>query len=246
MTTAVAEQVRREVEVRARQSLGISEEAVYEMVAEVLKERHAGGVLVDVGCGEGRLWPYLREHFTRYIGVDAVRYQDFPSDAEFHLVDLDTGTDTLPDACADVATAVETIEHLENPRAFMRELVRIVKPGGWVVVTTPNQLSLLSLLTLLIKHRFNAFQDVHYPAHLTALLEVDLRRIATECGLSDVTMRYSCEGRVVLTPWHYPEFIARLFPRAFSDNVLLVGRKSLRSIDAHVPVVNACSPPKVN
>ena len=35
--------------------------------------------------------------------------------------------------------------------AFVRELVRIVKPGGVVIVTTPNQLSALSLLTLLVR-----------------------------------------------------------------------------------------------
>ena len=84
----------------------------------------------------------------------------------------------LADQFADVVAAVEVVEHLENPRAFCRELARIVKPGGWVVVTTPNQLSLLSLLTLVVKQRFSAFQDVSYPAHITALLETDLRRIA--------------------------------------------------------------------
>jgi 2-polyprenyl-3-methyl-5-hydroxy-6-metoxy-1,4-benzoquinol methylase len=133
----------------------------------------------------------------------------------------------LPDACADAVVAVETIEHLENPRSLMRELARLVKPGGLVVVTTPNQLSLLSLLTLVVKQRFSAFQDVHYPAHLTALLEVDLKRIAAECGLSDVSIAYSLQGRLVLTPWHYPRVLAKLFPRALSDNLLLVGKKAL-------------------
>ena len=227
MTAVPVYRVACEVEERARQSLGTSDAAIYRMVAGVLKERHGGGgVLVDVGCGVGQLRSYVREHFTRYIGVDAVRYQDFPADAEFHLVDLDTGKASLPDACADAVAAVETIEHLENPRAFMRELVRLVKPGGLVVVTTPNQLSLLSLLTLVVKRRFSAFQDVHYPAHLTALLEIDLKRIAAECGLSDVQIRYSLQGRIVLTPWHYPRALARLFPRALSDNLLLVGRKT--------------------
>lgn len=227
MTTAVAHRVAAEVEARARQSLGTSDAAIYRMVAGVLKERRSsGGVLVDVGCGAGLLWSYVSEHFDRYIGIDAVRYQDFPAAAEFHPVDLDTGRASVPDACADVAAAVETVEHLENPRAFMRELVRLVKPGGLVVVTTPNQLSLLSLLTLVVKHRFSAFQDAHYPAHLTALLEVDLKRIAAECGLSDVQIKYSLQGRLVLTPWHYPRFLARLFPRALSDNLLLLGRKS--------------------
>jgi len=103
--------------------------------------------------------------------------------------------------------------------------VRLSKPGGWVIVTTPNLLSLLSLLTLVVRHRFAAFQDVDYPAHRTALLEVDLRRIAAECDLTDVGIMYSHEGRVPLTRWHYPKFLAKLFPRALSDNLLLIGRK---------------------
>ena len=226
MTSAAIHQVGADVETRARASLGVSDEALYRLVARVLTEHRAsGGVLVDVGCGAGQLWSYVREYFAGYVGVDAVRYQDFPSGADFYPVDLDTGKAALPDGCADVVAAVETIEHLENPRAFMRELARLVKPGGWVIVTTPNQLSLLSLLTLVVKHRFSAFQDVHYPAHLTALLEVDLRRIAAECGLADVQINYSLHGRLVLTPWHYPRFLARLFPRALSDNLLLIGKK---------------------
>lgn len=226
MTTATAQQVSLEVESRARQSQGSSDTAIYQMVADTLsKTHHARGVLVDVGCGTGQLWPYVSADFDRYIGVDAVRYAGFENAGEFHLADLDTGKVNLPDECADVVVAVETIEHLENPRAFMRELVRLAKRGGLVTVTTPNQLSLLSLLTLVIKKRFASFQDVHYPAHLTALLEVDLERIAAESGLSNVSFSYSLQGRVVLTPWHYPKFLARLFPRGFSDNLLLVGRK---------------------
>ena len=206
--------------------MGISDAAIYRMVAEILRERDkSGGVLVDVGCGTGQLWSHVRTHFARYIGVDVVRYQDFPEAGEFHLADLGTVGTTLSDECADVVTALETIEHLENPRAFVRELVRLAKPGGLVIITTPNQLSLLSLLTLVVKKRFSSFQDVHYPAHLTALLEVDLERIAAESQLSDASFVYSLEGRIALTPWHYPRFMARLFPRALSDNLLLVGRK---------------------
>ena len=76
------------------------------------------------------------------------------------------------------------------------------------------------------KGQFNAFQDVHYPAHLTALVEMDLRRIASESGLSDVAIIYSHEGRLALTPWHYPMFLARMFPRLLSDNLLLIGKKA--------------------
>ena len=120
---------------------------------------------------------------------------------------------------------MEVIEHLENPRGFCRELARITRPGGWVVITTPNQVSALSLLTLAVKGRFAAFQDSEYPAHRTALLPIDLERIGMECGLRDVTIVYTRWGRVPLTPWHYPAAIASLWPGGLSDNVVMVGRR---------------------
>lgn len=228
MTTAAVEQIEWHVEARARQTLGISDSAIYRMVVEVLKDQNLnGGVLVDFGCGEGQLWPHISQWFSRYIGIDCIRYEGFPNSGEFHQANLDSGQTGLPDNYADVAVAVETIEHVENAWAFMRELVRVVKPGGSVIVTTPNQLSLLSLLTLVLKKRFAYFQDVHYPAHLTALLEIDLRRIATSCELADLRIHFTKRGRIVLTPWHYPPWLSRLFPRALSDNVLLLGRKAL-------------------
>jgi 2-polyprenyl-3-methyl-5-hydroxy-6-metoxy-1,4-benzoquinol methylase len=229
MMSAVREQLGAgTLEARARQSRGTSEAAIYESVALALGRRDARGeVLVDAGCGEGNLWPFVRERFARCVGLDAVRYESLRDEIEFMPADLNASRFPAPDAFADAVVSVETIEHLENPRAFVRELVRMVKPGGWVVVTTPNQLSFLSMLTLVVKGKFSAFQDVHYPAHLTALLETDLRRIAAECGLADVEIEYTHRGRIVVTPWHYPRPLARLAPRLCSDNLLLVGRKPL-------------------
>lgn len=87
-------------------------------------------------------------------------------------------------AVADAVAAVETIEHLENPRRFVRLPVRLLRPGGWLFVTTPNQRSLLSLASLVVKGEFAHFQGVHYPAAL-----------------------------------------ASAFPRALSDNLMLVARR---------------------
>jgi hypothetical protein len=93
------------------------------------------------------------------------------------------------------------------------------------VVTTPNQLSVLSLLTLTLKGRFSAFSDAEYPAHRTALLEIDLRRILQECGLRDVAIAFTCHGRVPLSALHYPRAVARLAPRRLSDNIVAIGRR---------------------
>src|SRR4029453_17874941 len=102
----------------------------------------------------------------RWIGIDVVRYENLSEAVEFRPADLDRDDVPVPDDVADVVAAVEVIEHLENPRRLMREMTRVALRGGWVVITTPNQLSVLSLATLLVKRRFSAFQDVHYPAHL--------------------------------------------------------------------------------
>jgi 2-polyprenyl-3-methyl-5-hydroxy-6-metoxy-1,4-benzoquinol methylase len=213
------------VEARARASLGGSHNRIHATVASLLRARDVRGTLVDAGCGTGDLWRTAREQFSTCIGVDAVRYAGLPGEIEFQPADLDRTPWPLRDAIADATTAVETIEHLENPRAFVRELVRITRPGGWVVVTTPNQLSALSLLTLMTKGQFSAFQAGDYPAHRTALLEIDLRRIAAESGLESIEVAFTRWGRLPLSGWHYPPAIAALAPRRLSDNVALIGRR---------------------
>jgi 2-polyprenyl-3-methyl-5-hydroxy-6-metoxy-1,4-benzoquinol methylase len=207
---------------RAMASLGISSRAIYLMVAGILRRRRprGGGRLRDVGCGTGSLLMFVRDLVDEYSGLDAVRYNEFPEAATFEQVDLDSPRWPVPDASADVTVAVETIEHLENPRAFVRELVRTTAPGGLIVVTTPNQLSLLSKLTLVVKDEFSAFRADCYPAHRTALLKVDLLRIAAENRLGDLQIDFTNQGRIPGTATHWP----RLFRgQAFSDNVAISG-----------------------
>jgi SAM-dependent methyltransferase len=217
---------------RAKLSAGASTEPIYAMVAEAVAETWpARGTLLDVGCGAGRLWKPLEPYFDRYVGADVVRYEGFPATGEFVLVDLDTGRVPLADAAADVVASVETIEHIENPRALVRELARLTKPGGLVVVTTPNQLSFLSKLSLVLLNEFSWFRGRNYPAHITALLEIDLRRMAVESGLATLGVRYSGQGRVPGVPFQYPRVFSKLFRRLLSDNVLLVARKPLAASD---------------
>ncbi len=218
MTTDVIE--------RARKSLGTSSDAIYAMVAR-LAARTGGGRLLDVGCGVGQLWPFVSETFTDYVGADVLRYDGFPEGVELHTIDLDTGGVPLPDGFADVVAGIETIEHLENPRAYVRELVRLCKPGGWVIVTTPNQLSFLSKLSLVLKNEFSHFRGMNYPAHITALVATDLHRMAAECKLTDAVVDYSRCGRMPGVSWKWPGFLSRLLPRACSDNVALIARKPL-------------------
>ena len=212
-----------DVEARARQSMGSSDDAIYRAVAAVVSARNGSGVLADIGCGRAALWTHLRPSFTSCIGVDVVRYDGLDHDVDFRQCDLERAPLPIASDAVNVAIAVETIEHLENPRGFVRELVRITRPGGLVVITTPNQRSLLSLLTLLMTGEFSAFRENSYPAHRTALLEVDLRRIVHECGIRDLQVEHTLRGRIPLSRLHYPAALARAFPRALSDNIIVSG-----------------------
>lgn len=220
-----------DVEERARLSAGESCAAIHDAVLAALSERGVRAQrLLDVGCGTGVLRARVRGICERYIGADAIQHDGFPADAEFVRANLDTGRVALPDGTCEVVACVETIEHVENPRALMRELVRLAAPGGWLVVTTPNQLSVLSKLALLTKNEFVHFQERPglYPAHISALLEVDLVRMCRENGLEDIAVRYSGQGRVPFTAREWPRLLrssAGAQGRAFSDNVLVIARK---------------------
>lgn len=238
----MAEQIASDTKDRAARTGGTSANAIYAMVARALASRAIKGHLaVDLGCGRGALWPAISPFFTRYLGADALRYEGFPmvdesrcdekspskpssSSIQFIETDLNHPPFPIDSQIADAVFAVETIEHLENPRALLREMARIAKPRAWLVVTTPNQLSFLSLGTLLAKRHHVAFQEIHYPAHITALLESDLLHLATELHLTEASIEYSREGRIVLTPLHYPKFLSNLAPRLCSDNVMLIAR----------------------
>ena len=86
--------------------------------------------------------------------------------------------------------------------------------------------SLLSKICLLTRNEFVHFQERPglYPAHLSALLECDLRRIAGELGWTDPSITFSAEGRIPGTSLHWPAWLVEhdgWRGRAFSDNIVL-------------------------
>jgi SAM-dependent methyltransferase len=214
---------------RALLSKGHSSGAILSVVASALREKEGHmETVVDLGCGGGDSARYLDGMYDHYLGCDVVRYDAFPNakSIQFKHVDLNRTPYPVDSASARVVVSVETIEHIENPRALVREMARIVRPGGLIVVTTPNQLSLMSKLYLVARNEFHAFQEAPglYPAHITALVEEDLIRIARESGLVDVEIRYTNRGRIPLTGWYWPRR-AGMRGQWFSDNVVMLARR---------------------
>lgn len=191
---------------RAARTGGTSSDAIYRLIAGTLARMGVGGRMYDIGCGTGALSTYLPDGRFEYLGVDLVRYDRYASGLQFVQLSLDQPDWNLEPASADVVVSVETIEHIENPRHHLRQMARLARPDGMVLVTTPNNLSWLSLMTLLRKGVFNAFQEGQglYPSHITALVETDLRRIFAEAGLVEIEIGFTNSGRIPFTSRHRP------------------------------------------
>jgi len=128
-------------------SLGPIESAVLNRVLS-LKGAGSKTAILDAPCGKGLLAAALRQREFRVFGVDIEPDARNLLDGSFEIADLNC---RLPfeDESFDLVTSVEGIEHLENPHGFLREINRVLKPDGWVILTTPNIVSLRSRVRFL-------------------------------------------------------------------------------------------------
>ena len=208
------------------QSNGTSSELLYLRAIRELSS--VEGPVLDLGCGQGALLRLLRTAGVReLVGCDGFRHADGLQSEGIEFVQADLN-EALPFAAASFSAvcALEVIEHLENPRHFMREISRILKPGGMTIVSTPNNESVTSALSLLGRGHFSAFADACYPAHITPVLRIDLLRILNETGFDRSEVIWTDSGRMPRSDRHWQTISRRLFKgRLFSDNFLAKGIK---------------------
>ena len=127
------------------------------MLELLLREQLAGRRVVDVGAGEGYFSQLVGEQIAQQVGAPVAEILSacdlYPENFRYAGVRCQRidASDALPytDASIDAACAVEVVEHLENQFRFVRELYRILKPGGRAIVSTPNLLNMNSRLRFL-------------------------------------------------------------------------------------------------
>src|SRR5688572_17956307 len=111
----------------------------YGKYADTLKVARPGARVLDVGCGAGQVVGRLTEAGYEAYGVDVSepnieRARRFSDRCQFY----DGKHLPFPDRHFAAAGALNVLEHVEEPEAFLAELVRVVEPGGRVVVSSPN------------------------------------------------------------------------------------------------------------
>jgi 2-polyprenyl-3-methyl-5-hydroxy-6-metoxy-1,4-benzoquinol methylase len=106
------------------------------------------GRFLDVGCGRGEVVRAAQERGWQAEGCDLsadfVRYAREVNGIEAHAATLEQMH--YPDASFDAITLVEVIEHLYEPATTVAELSRVVRPGGLVYLSTPNEESVYQSL----------------------------------------------------------------------------------------------------
>lgn len=149
-----------------------------------------GKDILDFGCGPGYLLQYLSS-----LGINKMTGLDFSKESVDRLNDKFKGNkkfagavcvnslpSSLDDASMDIVIAVEVVEHLSDSqlRKTLNEIHRLLKPGGHIIVTTPNNEDLEASKTICpecgcVFHRWQ---------HIRSWNAVSLRELMEQYGFA--------------------------------------------------------------
>jgi SAM-dependent methyltransferase len=139
-----------------------------------------GGDLLEIGCGYGYLLDEARPFFQRRVGTEFS-----PQGAE---IARETGAEVFiggveqipPDAKFDCIIATQVIEHIYEPLSFVKQLVGRTKPGGHIILATPD---IGGALRKLMRRRWPSFK---VPEHVLYFNYWTLSSLMYRAGLSHV------------------------------------------------------------
>ena len=114
--------------------------------------------ILDVGCGTGALLERVHDRFpeSKLSGCDLEGQLSSFNELDLKLFDFNGGL-KFEDESFDTITCVEVIEHLENPFYTFRELHRILKPRGQLIMSSPNVENIFSRILYLFFGKFVHF-----------------------------------------------------------------------------------------
>ena len=168
-----------------------------DVAAQLLPNGHR---LLDLGCGDGRLAQVLGSTFQEYYGLDiaasAVKAATRVG-VKAQVWDLDSPPYPFPQGHFQAIAALDVIEHVWDPCQIMREISRLLCPGGVAVVAVPNIRYWPRLVQIVLKSNVPPTSDdtgaydgghIHYFAagNLKSLLKSAGLRPEAICGVFGV------------------------------------------------------------
>jgi len=117
------------------------------------------GLAIDIGCGTGGLVRAVGVSGRSAVGVDISHWALEQLDGRPVRAVADRGL-PFSSGCAQVVTALDVVEHLRSPVAFLEEVRRTLKPDGCLLLSTPNAGSIIRRLQ---SQQWYGLQD---PTHL--------------------------------------------------------------------------------
>ena len=111
--------------------------------AYVVAQNYVHGDVLEVGCGEGRGLSIIVPKSSSFTAIDKIGpvieslKAKFPQ-ASFRSMNIPP-FEGLPDNVFDTVISFQVIEHIRDDKYFLREIHRVLKPGGTALITTPNR-----------------------------------------------------------------------------------------------------------
>ena len=148
--------------------------------------------LLDVGCGGGQLMFLARKRGLAASGVEL--NQRLADSARAHGFQVFSGTiaeAAFPRASFDAVSLGEIIEHVNDPRAFVRDAAEAIAPGGVLLITTPNMDCVWSRTTLWLYRTFGIpWSTATPPYHLFVFSASNLDLLLGQEGFERVAEEY--------------------------------------------------------
>jgi 2-polyprenyl-3-methyl-5-hydroxy-6-metoxy-1,4-benzoquinol methylase len=145
--------------------------------------------ILDVGCGTGLNAKILTERGYSVKGVDIsnVAIEKFIENG-FEGKQCDIVIDGLPysDNYFDIVFASEVIEHIADTEEFMREIKRVLKPKGTIILSTPNSSFWVYRVFSIIG---KTLSEVQHPGHIRFFSKCLLIERFYEAGFSEIKMK---------------------------------------------------------
>jgi len=160
---------------------------LHEFVAERVLARYArpGIRAADLGSGPGAIAARLHAFGCDVLAVDRTA-EGFEACLPHVDIDFD-GSDFASElgvASFDLVTAVEVIEHVESPIGFLRNISRLLTPGGVAVITTPNVDSLPARAKFLLTGKIRTMDAFSEPTHISPIFwDLLCRQMLTRAGV---------------------------------------------------------------